>query len=180
MAKCLVDANGGGKVTVTGLTADKVIAGNKITVKQGAKLIAEVLGIVEPDTFVIARGPKTTDVGLTGQYATSLLAKSDDVEASGNNWKLPLGKYKVFLIGVVSGRGWNDSGYAYEVSFTAEGTKILNNAGAGAVYRIIPFVQDKEFTLSSTGLVNAFVKQDSNQVSGQWSLVQIAVVKLSD
>lgn len=176
--KTLNFKGGGGRVTVEGLTADKVLAGNTVTVKQGAKLITEILGALKPDTFLIARGPKTTDVGLTGQYATSLLAKSSDVEANGNNWKLPLGKYKVFLVGLVKGRGWNDSGYGYEVSFTSEGTKIINNAGTGAVYNPLFFLQDKEFTLSSTGLINAFVKQDSNSVSGMWSVVQIAVVKV--
>ena len=44
MAKCLVGANGGGKVTVTGLTADVVLEGTEVTVKQGAKVVEQVLG----------------------------------------------------------------------------------------------------------------------------------------
>ena len=44
MAKCLVGANGGGKVTVTGLSAEVVLAGKTVTVKQGAKEVASVTG----------------------------------------------------------------------------------------------------------------------------------------
>ena len=47
MAKCLVGANGGGKVTVEGLSADVVLAGNTIKVLQGAKEILSVEGSAE-------------------------------------------------------------------------------------------------------------------------------------
>ena len=48
MAKCLVGAAGGGKVTVTGLTADAVKKGATVTVKQGAKTVASVAGSFNP------------------------------------------------------------------------------------------------------------------------------------
>lgn len=44
MAKCLVGANGGGKVTVEGLSADTVLSGTIVTVKQGAKTVQQVAG----------------------------------------------------------------------------------------------------------------------------------------
>ena len=44
MAKCLVGANGGGKVTVAGLSAEALLTGNTVTVKQGAKEVQTVNG----------------------------------------------------------------------------------------------------------------------------------------
>lgn len=44
MAKCLVGATGGGKVTVTGLSADVLLTGNVAKVLQGAKEITNVEG----------------------------------------------------------------------------------------------------------------------------------------
>lgn len=41
MAKCLVGASGSGKVIVYGLSADVLIPGKTVTVKSGAKTIAE-------------------------------------------------------------------------------------------------------------------------------------------
>lgn len=44
MAKCLVGANGGGKVTVEGLAANKILEGTTVTVKQGAKVVRQEKG----------------------------------------------------------------------------------------------------------------------------------------
>ena len=44
MAKCLVGATGGGKVTVTGLSAEVVLDGTEVIVKQGAKTVQSVTG----------------------------------------------------------------------------------------------------------------------------------------
>ena len=44
MAKCLVGANGGGKVTVTGLSSDVILTGNTVKVLQGAKELVSVNG----------------------------------------------------------------------------------------------------------------------------------------
>lgn len=44
MAKCFAGAAGDGKVTVTGLTAGAVKKGTTVTVKQGAKTVASVVG----------------------------------------------------------------------------------------------------------------------------------------
>ena len=43
MSKSMMAASGG-KVTVTGLSADVVLAGNTVTVKQGAKVVQQVAG----------------------------------------------------------------------------------------------------------------------------------------
>lgn len=48
MAKALVGSSGGGKVAVSGLSADVVKQGTTVTVRQGAKTIAEVTGTLEP------------------------------------------------------------------------------------------------------------------------------------
>ena len=45
MAKSLVGSAGGGKVTVEGLSADVLLTGSTVTVKQGAKTIQQVVGI---------------------------------------------------------------------------------------------------------------------------------------
>lgn len=47
MAKCLVGANGGGKVMVDGLTAGVVIKDAEISVKQGAKELQSVIGSLD-------------------------------------------------------------------------------------------------------------------------------------
>ena len=47
MAKCLVGANGGGKVTVEGLTAETVLSGTTVTVKQGAKELLNIMGALD-------------------------------------------------------------------------------------------------------------------------------------
>ena len=44
MSKSMVGAAGGGKVTVEGLSADVLLGGSTVTVKQGAKVIASVEG----------------------------------------------------------------------------------------------------------------------------------------
>lgn len=48
MSKGLIGAAGGGKVTVTGLTAGTVKKGTTVTVKQGAKTVANVTGTLAP------------------------------------------------------------------------------------------------------------------------------------
>ena len=44
MSKSMVGAAGGGKVTVEGLSADVVLAGTTVTVKQGKKVLSNVNG----------------------------------------------------------------------------------------------------------------------------------------
>ena len=66
MAKCLVGANGGGKVTVEGLSADVVLAGTEVTVKQGAKEIANVTGNLVAPSFAVGAGVWTSDTRDSG------------------------------------------------------------------------------------------------------------------
>ena len=47
MSKSMVGAAGGGKVTVTGLTADIVLAGNVVKVLQGAKEVVSIDGALD-------------------------------------------------------------------------------------------------------------------------------------
>ena len=67
MAKALVGASVGGKVAVSGLSADVVKQGTTVTVRQGAKTIAEVTGTLESadDLDVLA-----TMYYYTGDIAT--------------------------------------------------------------------------------------------------------------
>lgn len=63
MAKCLVGANGGGKVTVTGLSAETLLTGNTVEVWQGAKEIAAVTG-TSPRCLILASGWASSQQGL--------------------------------------------------------------------------------------------------------------------
>lgn len=49
MAKTLVGAFGGGKVIVSGLTANKVLKDTTVTVKQGSKTVTSVSGTATPE-----------------------------------------------------------------------------------------------------------------------------------
>lgn len=51
MAKCLVGANGGGKVTIEGLTADVLLTGTIAKVLQGAKEVKSVNGALDVLAF---------------------------------------------------------------------------------------------------------------------------------
>ena len=55
MDKSLMNAAGGGKVTVEGLSAEKILSGNKVTVKQGSKKIEEVIGALEANTLTMTQ-----------------------------------------------------------------------------------------------------------------------------
>lgn len=71
MAKCLVGANGGGKVTVTGLSADVVLAEKTVTVKQGTKEVVSVTGNIVAPSFAVGAGvfaSNTRDSGYGGFY----------------------------------------------------------------------------------------------------------------
>ena len=64
MAKCLVGANGGGKVTVTGLSADVVLNSTEVVVKQGAKTVQSVTGKLD----ILAWGQLSYDGGEQFYY----------------------------------------------------------------------------------------------------------------
>lgn len=48
MSKSMMSAAGGGKVTVSGLEAGKILQGTTVTVKQGSKTVANVAGSIPP------------------------------------------------------------------------------------------------------------------------------------
>lgn len=62
---------GGGKVTVTGLSADVVLAEKTVTVKQGAKEVVSVTGNIVAPSFAVGAGvfaSNTRDSGYGGFY----------------------------------------------------------------------------------------------------------------
>ena len=163
------------------LSKDVIIKGEPNLIPENIKDGISIFGtsglLKPPSTFIIARNSKTTDVGLSGQYAKYLIGKTDDIVETTNGYTLPAGDYKGAVWGAVKGRGWNDSGYGYEVSFAYNGSKIFNKAGTGAVYALQVFWEEIEFSLNSPGEIQAFVKQDSNMVSGMNSIVEFMVFK---
>lgn len=60
--------SGGGKVTVSGLAANKILQGTTVTVKQGAKMVASAAGSI-PSKAAATYTPKTTNQTIAaGQY----------------------------------------------------------------------------------------------------------------
>lgn len=55
MSKSMMGSAGGGKVTVEGLDADVVLAGSAVTIKQGHKVISEVLGEAFGNAIAMSR-----------------------------------------------------------------------------------------------------------------------------
>lgn len=79
MAKCLVGAAGGGKVTVSGLSAAVIKQGATVTVKRGARTVVSVTGTLESVVgyFSMAQGhgdafswQTMRTQGVTGAVAT--------------------------------------------------------------------------------------------------------------
>lgn len=68
MSKGLIGAAGGGKVTVTGLTADVVKKGHTVTVKQGSKTVASVAGTMTYGGSCVA--PTIMAHCALGQYSS--------------------------------------------------------------------------------------------------------------
>lgn len=92
---------GGGRVTVSGLSAGVVKQGTTVTVKQGAKTIASVVGTLPDGNAAkkIAVGERITDTHATiyATYAASNI--SNFASASGNGIKLnESGRYAITLI----------------------------------------------------------------------------------
>ena len=139
--------------------------------------IGDVTGEASGGTFLIARGPKLTDVGLGGQYATQIIAKSADVIQSGNSYTLPPGEYSMILEGRVNGRGWQDSAYGFAIQCWINSSFVVNYTGQAPAYSPRTTRKEYNFSLDAPGTISAFVKQDSNMVSYQDSYVMIAVVK---
>lgn len=76
MSKSMMGAAGGGKVTVEGLDADVVLAGSAVTIKQGHKVISEVLGEAFGNAIAMSRAwYGTTENRQYGFVAVSLSPK---------------------------------------------------------------------------------------------------------
>ena len=127
-------------------------------------------------TFLIARGPKLTDVGLGGQYATQIIAKSADVIQSGNSYTLPPGEYSMILEGRVNGRGWQDSAYGFAIQCWINSSFVVNYTGQAPAYSPRTTRKEYNFSLDAPGTISAFVKQDSNMVSYEDSYVMSVFV----
>ena len=81
MSKSMMGSAGGGKVTVTGLTAEVVLAGKTVTVKQGAKEVDSVTGnaVGIGAMFLVNRVGGTTGwrgVGAISSGAVSIFSES--------------------------------------------------------------------------------------------------------
>ena len=106
MAKCLVGAAGGGKVTVSGLSAAVIKQGTTVTVKRGARTVVSVTGTLEANCAVCAGA-------VTGGSAkiAYMQASSAFVTLSGNTVTVKQkGLYKVYAYGMSSQNGTVQSG----------------------------------------------------------------------
>lgn len=85
MSKSMMGSAGGGKVTVTGLSADRVNVGTTIMVKQGAKVVEEVQGTVNGYfVYFTNSGCKASFSGKTGSNINN--AASGGVSQPGSNF----------------------------------------------------------------------------------------------
>ena len=125
MAKVLVGASGGGKVTVSGLSAAVIKQGTTVTVKRGARTVVSVTGTLEANCAVCAGA-------VTGGSAkiAYMQASSAFVTLSGNTVTVKQkGSYKVYAYGMSSQNGTVQggtrklvitiSGKATTINFTA-------------------------------------------------------------
>ena len=174
MSKSMMSAAGGGKVTVSGLEAGKILQGTTVTVKQGSKTVASVAGSI-PSKAASTYTPKTTNqIIAAGQYLSgaqtikgdeNLVAKNilENVSIFG-----VIGGLKVLAIcskegrsGTCTGMYWHtglstpvrDTATTY--SFTINGTPILAvvaKQGTGTTFNIC----GKSVTAEGTTFVTSF------------------------
>lgn len=130
MAKCFVGTNGGGKVTVEGLTSDAIIGGNTVVVKQGAKVIQQVKG--EAAGFLSSGGGPKWGNG-TYQLGT-----------------YPAGKYRITLYSF----GWT-AGETSTTTMKAGATSILSVTAGASNYatnsKEFETTQEQAFTVTNGG-----------------------------
>lgn len=109
MAKCLVGANGGGKVTIEGLSADVVLDGSTITVKQGNKVLQNVTG----NLSVLAFYGGNTESGVPSPaiYWNGKSYVSKSVKPSGSFTFSGKPLFMVYLR--TNGNGFSISGTSY-------------------------------------------------------------------
>ena len=111
MAKCLVGANGGGKVTVTGLSADAVWTGNTVEVLQGIKKIASIPGGLDILAIAGANNAGTCYWWNGSSYSTYNIP---DWASGGHSasYNITLGGTPKYMFGVTSGNAINVCGVA--------------------------------------------------------------------
>lgn len=124
---------GGGKVTVTGLTADAVKKGTTVTVKQGAKVVASVVGNLEPleksNIFLYSNGLRNR----WNNYTTQTFYRKDYCTQEGNVYTL---KYagNVSISSIISCAGWgtdpSEQGKA-NISVLKNGSSVYSDSLAG-------------------------------------------------
>lgn len=92
MSKSMMSAAGGGKVTVTGLAANVVKQGTTVTVKQGSKTVASVVGAFAGEvkamgffSMTIVGDPRYAK-GLYGVVRCSDQSLIADVSHNGTQW----------------------------------------------------------------------------------------------
>lgn len=117
---------GGGRVTVSGLSADKILKGTTVTVKQGAKTVASVSGTI-PSKTAATYTPATADQTIAaGQYLSGAQTVKGDANLKAENIKQGAsifgvaGALKLLYAGgcktgtYAGGVRWNGASYVYE------------------------------------------------------------------
>lgn len=74
---------GGGSVTVEGLSAETVVQGKKVTVKQGSKIISDVSGTVPAISFFCGGGAAAADSRASG-HGVMWIDNNGTIQTAGN------------------------------------------------------------------------------------------------
>lgn len=146
MSKSMVGAAGGGKVTVEGLSADVVLQGTAVAIKQGTKTVKEVAGALLAPTF-FAGG--AGDPGARGgAFGVMWIDPDGTVHSVNANWNQANRPTTSGTVHVKAGQTltWRHSG-TQVISFTFDG---VSRTGSGSVQ----YPQDKDVKFSLAGLGN--------------------------
>lgn len=146
MAKSLVASAGGGKVTVEGLSADVVLQGTEVAIKQGTKTVKEVAGALLAPTF-FAGG--AGDPGARGgAFGAMWIDPNGTVHSVNANWNQANRPTTSGTVHVKAGQTltWNHSS-TQVISFVFDG---VSRTGSGS----LQYQQDKDVTFSLAGLGN--------------------------
>ena len=120
MAKCLVGANGGGKVTVEGLSADVILADKTVAIKQGAKVVQQVTGTVQSAFELVHNSASRSTCTFQKSYRQVVVFGDDTQSNDGSyitiTWNLASGTYKTITnIGGSPGKAAVQIGVGYDV-----------------------------------------------------------------
>ena len=111
MAKSLVGASDGGKVTVAGLSADVIFKGHEVTIYQGNKVVSKVTGAGEPPIAAWA-GVARSNPSASGT-ATSLVKSNEELGLLSNGVFTIASKGEYRVIITVYGSGDWANNYLY-------------------------------------------------------------------